>query len=532
MKNKFQNFISFLTKHGIVIISVIVALLGILSIFITAYLDSTYNNLGENTFFKYNPGIIEIIIATLLITLLFALTRLLLKKVSSKYILIPILIILCFIYFYWINIMKLSPESDQKSVHEIAAAIINAENLSEFLDLGDRYIRIFPYQFGIAYIFSLIYRIWGQNYMYIQYVNAICSIINIILIVFISKLLFNKENIQKILVFLLAVFGIYWMFFNVHVYGNIIGLTFALTSLFFTILYLKKGKLYNVFLAGIFIALSILAKSNYNIFLCGIILLLILNLIQKWNFKTLLSLLIITISIFIVNTSYKTILREKYNVVLDKGMPMISYVAMGMDKPGNMAPGWYTGINLDIYGGTYYNYEKTEEFMKKFIIERLTYFSKNPLEFISYYSQKIGSTWLNPTYQTIFYSIPGPRIDFYPDYAQYFSYQNFARSMLDGNLYKFEEWILNIYQIIIFNFGAIGIYLISKKKELSDFLIPVIFIGGFIFHIIWETKAIYVIQYYFLLLPYTAYGLNYIFDKILELLEKQKQLKLNEKNSK
>ena len=42
---------------------------------------------------------------------------------------------------------------------------------------------------------------------------------------------------------------------------------------------------------------------------------------------------------------------------------------------------------------------------------------------------------------------------------------------------------------------------------MQNVLLPVIFIGGFLFHIIWETKAIYVLQYYYLLLPFSAYGI-------------------------
>ena len=84
-------------------------------------------------------------------------------------------------------------------------------------------------------------------------------------------MLFKNENVQKILVILLAVFSLYWMFFNVHFYGNIIGLTFALASVVFVMFYLENNNLFNLLLSGILISISILLKSNYNIFLCGII---------------------------------------------------------------------------------------------------------------------------------------------------------------------------------------------------------------------------------------------------------------------
>lgn len=42
-------------------------------------------------------------------------------------------------------------------------------------------------------------------------------------------------------------------------------------------------------------------------------------------------------------------------------------------------------------------------------------------------------------------------------------------------------------------------------------LLPLIFLGGFTFHLIWETKAIYVLQYFYLLVPYAAFGIYQMF---------------------
>ena len=75
--------------------------------------------------------------------------------------------------------------------------------------------------------------------------------------------------------------------------------------------------------------------------------------------------------------------------------------------------------------------------------------------------------------------------------------------------YDLQQKYFDIYQMIIFVFGSIGIFSIAKhgKIAIKKILLPVIFLGGFLFHILWETKAIYVIQYYYLLLPFSAYGI-------------------------
>lgn len=527
--NKFQTIICNLTKNGMYIISILIGLIGILSIFITANLNSEYNFPGETTIFAFSFGIFEVLLSLAFLLVLAIFSKVIFKRIPAKYLMIPISIVCLVLYIYWVNAIQLSPESDQKYIDEIAKTFINSGNIQHYLH-PTQYIHHFPYQCGIAYIFSLFYRIVGeQNYIYIQYLNSALSILNMILLFGISKLIFNDEKTQKMLTFLLAGFSLYWMFFNVHVYGNIIGLTFALLATLFTILYIKKEKPVFIVLTGLFIAISILAKSNYNIFLCGIILVLLLHIIKKWNLKTLLIIPLIILSILGINTTYNTIMKEKYNVTFSDGVPMLSYVYMGMQETTN-TPGWYTSFVVNIYAKHSFKTDPAAEESKALIKERLNYFSTHPEEFIGYYAQKIGSTWLNPTFQTVWCSLPGLRFEWYPDYAHYLAFHETAVSMVGGKLYDIELIYFNAYQIIIFVFAGIGLFLVAKEKDLCKVLLPIIVIGGFLFHILWETKAIYVIQYYFVLLPYAAFGLVHMLDKLILKYKDLRYKKLNEKN--
>jgi len=50
------------------------------------------------------------------------------------------------------------------------------------------------------------------------------------------------------------------------------------------------------------------------------------------------------------------------------------------------------------------------------------------------------------------------------------------------------------------------IYTIRRRDGESENIFLIIFLGGFFFHLLWETKAQYVIIYYALLFPYAALG--------------------------
>ena len=222
-------------------------------------------------------------------------------------------------------------------------------------------------------------------------------------------------------------------------------------------------------------------------------------------------------------------MKEKYDVTFSDGVPMLSYVYMGMQETTN-TPGWYTSFVVNLYAKHSFETDPAAEESKALIKERLNYFSTHPEEFISYYAQKIGSTWLNPTFQTVWCSLPGLRFEWYPDYAHYLAFHETAVSMVGGKLYDIELIYFNVYQIIIFVFAGIGLFLVAKEKDLCKVLLPIIVIGGFLFHILWETKAIYVIQYYFVLLPYAAFGLVHMLDKLILKYKNLRYKKLNEKN--
>ena len=390
------------------------------------------------------------------------------------------------------------------------------DGVGHYLQTG-LYLFLYPYQFGITLFVSIIYKIFGVDYMHILLINCACSLINISILFKITKILFKNENIEKIVIILMSIFAIYWMFFNVHFYGNIIGLTFALLATLSTLSYLESNTKKHLILSGISIAIAIILKSNYQIFLCGIILILIFDIIKKWNRQSLLILPIFLFGYFLINFGYSAFLKYN-NVILPEGVPMISFVYMGMDEPTDFSPGWYNGVTIELYGDNDFDNKKTSEVTKKLINERLNYFIKNPNEFLNYYSQKIGSTWLNPTFQTIWCSIPGIRCIFNSEYNEYISSHPTILNMIAAEYYPLEENIFNIYQIIIFCFASFGILMLAKTIDLSKALFIIIFAGGFAFHIIWETKAIYVIQYYFLLLPFAAYGLDFFIDEIYLLL--------------
>ena len=102
-------------------------------------------------------------------------------------------------------------------------------------------------------------------------------------------------------------------------------------------------------------------------------------------------------------------------------------------------------------------------------------------------------------------------MDLDANYNSYIVARKLIISILCGKAFGVEERVMDIYQIIVFLTASLALFVNYKKGKLEEMLLPIIFLGGFTFHVIWETKSIYVLQYYYLLVPYASYGLYKLF---------------------
>ena len=109
-----------------------------------------------------------------------------------------------------------------------------------------------------------------------------------------------------------------------------------------------------------------------------------------------------------------------------------------------------------------------------------------------FYMDKLASTWLNPTFQTIWCSYPGAQMTLHEDYAKEIERKEVVKDMLSGKAYKVEENILNIFSNNSIYFCWYRYVKIFKQGKIEAYIITYDFLGGFYSTLFWETKAIYV----------------------------------------
>lgn len=174
---------------------------------------------------------------------------------KSKILKRVICIFLIFIYIIgqiiWINQRDAIPSVDQKTAYQLAVAMKD-NNVNEFLDtqttygskISDRiYMQCYSHQFTLSFVWSILFRLCGtEDYILIEYINAICNAITIIAIYLICTQLSKKYKVNKFQgLFTIGTF-IALPLLSIFIYGDLSAIAFGYLSVYFLMKYRENRK--------------------------------------------------------------------------------------------------------------------------------------------------------------------------------------------------------------------------------------------------------------------------------------------------
>lgn len=506
------KLLKILVKTAIIIIICILLFLFVMSFFYTAYF---YNGsiIEYHEGLHYEPDDMRITISGLFVvcgTML--LSYKLAQKIDKKIVFIISLIIIAIIGFFWINFSKPPVKSDQKAVLTFATNFSknNYNNLEKY-----GYLYSHPLQLGCVLGMELIIRIiHSSKWIVLQNLNVVFIMICSILLYKISEQVYQDEKNQKILSILMSMCFVLPLY-SVVVYGNIYGFTFSLLAIYFLLKYYEKKNNKYLVMIPLIIGIAIMFKSNYEICAIAILISLVLDLISKFNIKTLILIVLIIVVLFGTYPLVYKIVELRTGTRPNNGIPMITYIAMSIQAPGSRNSGWYHDSKTveTIYHGNDFDSEKTVKESKEIIRNRMNEFKDNPKEAKEFYLDKIKSTWIEPAFQTFWWSEPLEEFDIQSnDYKEYVTNNKVLLSIFHGKLHLVILRYLDMIEIIVFGLSAFSLILDLKNNTYNHkkIILVLCFLGGFLFHILWETKCIYVIPFYIMLLPSAADGISKI----------------------
>ncbi len=508
--------------------------IGIMSFFETSVFDQT-NLASELVIFEGDNIILNLFFTALFIALLFWLRRFydFFAKVNIRILEIGLAVWTAILGVIWIYSVTSVPAADSANLFEAATNSAN-DDYSKFFNNsgfyfseyynGHNYFHFFPFQLGFVFFSEIVYRIFGtDSSMPVQIINVLSLASAYFALARITALLFKRKSIEFIAILLLAV-CFQPVFLCTFVYGNIIGMSTAVWACLFLIKYFQTNRWVWIIPAACLLMLSTIVKYNNLIYLVAFVIMLILHAVKNKKWQSLAFAL--AMCILCVGSSKLIIMsyEARANTQFESGLTQTMYFDLGLQE-SPMAPGWYTKTAVNDYMKGGFDAERGNAVAQTSIDRRLEEMSDDLGYAFDFFGKKILSQWNEPSYESIWISQVKQHSHELSDLAKDIYNNGFW-----GQLFALH---FNFYMQILFVLFALGIYLlfIDRKTNIETVLLPLVLLGAFGYHLLFEAKSQYACTYIPLLVPTAAYAMNKIlfsdYAKIRQLVEK-----INKKHSK
>ena len=406
-----------------------------------------------------------------------------------------LLLLLLFITFTWVWCTQFVPFGDATWLHDAADKYIKGD-YETFKNGWYNYIDMYPFQSRTLLLFSFIDSLFGgYKLMVYQTLNCVLTVILAAAVSDISRFM-GADRATSLIVILITILWAPMILYNSFVYGNVPGLSLAILAIDFWFHYFKSGKMIQIVLSIMLLTLSFCFKSNFAIAAIAMIIYALFKGFSKGKaLRSFIVSIALIAALFAATTVSKTIVTSRTGEPLNEGMPTISWVDLGLSEHV-AGPGWYTDNAKDDYREAGFKKEGHEQICRKNIKNRLDHFKSNKNAAVDFFVRKTASQWNEPTCGS-FWILRASQKEENALVSLFSSYNTYVKAVS----------VLDIAQLLIV-LGCVFFILAFRKKEksLEALLLPMIFIGMFLFHIVWEAKSQYAFLGYVFILPVAVMG--------------------------
>lgn len=410
----------------------------------------------------------------------------------------------------YVLMTKFYPSSDPAKVYAIAMEWRRGD-FSSFAE--GEYLFRYPFQSGIVLFFYLLsFLVGADNFVGLQLVNAICLAAIYGLLV---KLFFlfsalgggREQEAGQGAVYLGLLIWVPFSFYVTYLYGILPGMAFSLGAVCFAGRYLSAGRYRYIAAASLCMGLATVIKMNCLIYLIAISCFLVYDAVEQFFIvktnrrKGVVSLLFVgcmALSVTLCTQLGNRMVEGISGQKLGEGEVMLSWVVMGMQE-APLGPGGYNGYNGDVFTKYQYDTEKITAAAVKDLKKIVTRMSEYPVdEGIPFLARKTAFQWNDPTFICLDRT-RGRKTD--ADVPLWLS------SLIEGKGSVRLSILLNYMQTLILLGVLLFLVLRWKMGSLYELMGAVVFLGGYLFHMFWESSASYTIPYFILLIPYGVCGM-------------------------
>ena len=392
---------------------------------------------------------------------------------------------------------QFGPISDSAKLMHIAEQMVSGEYEAFQRDVG--YLWRYPDQLGIVFLFYLLTLIFGRyQFIAFQFLNLLAAAA----IGFVARkicciLWENAEWTGTAAQFLYYIFSPL-LFYVTYLYGTVLGVSLSLAAIYFELLFLRKGRRFvHAAAAALLMGLAVLVKTNSMIMLAAMLIFLVYDLImEKQRGKTVLAAALLLIVQIVFTQGLHAFMSNQSGVEISKGMPKLAWVAMALQE-SRLAPGTWNGHSVSLYEQAGYDYDEANRLAIESIEDSLERMWGDRSEAVRWFGRKMAFQWNEPFFG-VAEMIRGRESDI--------QVSPLVSNLISGRLYYQLRIYLNYLQTIILAGCLLYFILTGSRQRRENFILLVVFLGGFLFHIAWEAKREYVLPYFLMLFPYAVRG--------------------------
>lgn len=411
----------------------------------------------------------------------------------------------------YVLMTQLAPGSDPAKVYDIAMQWRQGD-FSAFEE--DAYLFRYPFQSGIVLFFYLLSFPFGMgNYVAIQLVNVVCLVVIYGLLAKLAAFFRPGKGLQNAAYVCLLL----WTplaFYVTYLYGILPGMALSLGAVWFAARYFSERRYRYIVLSSLCMGLATVIKMNCLIYLIAIACFLVYDALdilflskntnmskeakRKKGAVSLLFILCLAGSVVLCNFSNNRIVEGIAGEKLPEGMPMISWVVMGLQE-APLGPGGYNGYIGKVFTESQYDTAKAEEASKRDLQETVDWMTEDLLKNgIPFLARKTAFQWNDPTFICL---------DRTRGRRAAVSVPAYLKSLIYGRGSVKLSVFLNDIQTLIWAGVLLYLFLRWGRGNLYELMGAVVFLGGYLFHLFWESSASYTIPYFVILIPYAVCGM-------------------------
>ena len=451
-------------------------------------------NIGDNRAnYQFGIDAIHIVLLICILCLFYIVVKLNINRKQNLVFLSIFCLIATMLGLYWIftNHQILIELDDAYNCFRAASLI----GQGDYGPLGYKsYINTYPHNLTLVSYFMIFTRMFGDGATTIlRVINLAFVIIGYVALYGICDISFRNEKINTVMIMLMFM-SMQYVFYAFFVYGNAISYSTGMISIYFFLKYLKEDKLSLLIISMLAVVISAAIKNNSLIILFAEVIYLFLRLINNKKYILILITIVTIVCFWFASSGITKFWETRSGNDYSNKLPRICWIAYGLNYD-ERHPGGYMNEFESYHHENGFVPEFTEERAKRFIDGVVERFEEKPSLAMKFYAQKFLVSFANPEYET---------------FAQYrtLPQSELNQQIISGDINDALNYIWDVASTLV-SIGCL-VYVIKRYKEITLFelLCGVVVFGGFLFHCFWETKAVYLYQYYLLLLPYAACGLS------------------------